>query len=56
MTLDSETIEAGITVFKQVGFPAVVACWFMFRTDKRLDRLTEAVTALHPPHSSEKKK
>lgn len=48
MNLDAQTVDAAISVFKQVGFPAVVACWFMFRTDARLDKLTEAVNSLHP--------
>ncbi len=57
MTLDSQTVEGGISIFKQVGFPAIVACWFMFRTDARLDKLTEAVNALHlnPPPLEKKK-
>ena len=38
--------EAFVEIVKQVGFPVVVACWFMFRTDKRLESLTEAVNKL----------
>ena len=30
-----------IDVIRQVGFPAAVALWLLWRTDKRLDRLAE---------------
>lgn len=26
-----------------LGFPAVMCAWFMFRTENRLDKLTEAI-------------
>jgi hypothetical protein len=35
-----------IELIRQLGFPIVVACWFMFRTDKRVDKLTAAVEKL----------
>lgn len=43
MGIQMSTADAAIEIIKQVGFPVVVACWFMFRTDKRLDALTEAI-------------
>lgn len=36
MELNSKTI---IQLINQVGFPVVVAVWFMFRTDKKLDKV-----------------
>ena len=30
----------------KVGFPIVIACWFMFRTDKRLDKNNDLIAAL----------
>jgi hypothetical protein len=38
--------DSVIEIIKQVGFPAAVAFWFMFRTDRRLDKLTEAIHTL----------
>ena len=29
-------------MISQLGFPIVVACWFMFRTEKVIDRNTKA--------------
>ncbi len=46
MTLDKETVEYGIRVFETIGFPAVVACWHMFRSDKRLEDNTRALQDL----------
>ena len=45
------TAQAAIEIVKQVGFPVVVACWFMFRTDRRLEALTSAINKrLHRDH------
>ena len=33
------TFEQGVGLIREFGFPVLVACWFMYRTDKRLDRL-----------------
>lgn len=30
-----------IPVLEKVGFPIVVACWLLFRTDKKLDKIVE---------------
>lgn len=46
MNAEITAMQAFIEVVKQVGFPVVVACWFMFRTDKRLDALKESVDKL----------
>lgn len=44
--LDEKTLESLIEILKQVGFPVFVACWFMFRTDKRLDRIIDLLDRL----------
>ena len=46
MQAELSGFQAAVEIVKQVGFPVVVACWFMFRTDKRLETLTEAVNKL----------
>ena len=33
-------------VFETIGFPAIVACWHMARTDRRLDENTSAINNL----------
>lgn len=43
--MEPSLLAAGIDVLKQVGFPVFVACWFMFRTDKKLEDLTHAINA-----------
>lgn len=40
------TPEAIARLITQAGMSAVVAIWLMFRTDKKLDELTKAVTDL----------
>jgi len=37
MTIESSTADSGISLIKQVGFPVVVALWFMLRNDKKMD-------------------
>lgn len=44
--INKTTAEAAIAVVQQVGFPVVVACWFMFRTDKFLNTLAKRVGEL----------
>ena len=46
MTLDKDTVEASIRVFETIGFPAIVACWHMLRTDKKLEDNTKALQDL----------
>lgn len=43
---EKETVAAFADVLKQVGFPIVAACWFMFRTDKRIDAMRASLDAL----------
>ena len=43
---EASLIKAGIEVVKQVGFPVAVAFWFMFRTDKLIQNMTQAFTDL----------
>ena len=33
--------DSAIALIQQVGFPIVVAGWFMFRAEKKLDRIAE---------------
>jgi hypothetical protein len=33
-------------LLREFGFPVVVAVWFMWRLEKRLDRLAELMTSL----------
>lgn len=44
--METSLLEAGIALIKQVGFPAVVALWFMFRTDRYIDENTKALKDL----------
>ena len=34
------------SLIRDLGLPAVVLLWFMFRMEKKIDRLSDAVTAL----------
>ncbi len=47
MEIDKELVESGISIFKQVGFPAATAFWFMFRLERRLEDLAKAVGELN---------
>lgn len=40
------TFEHGVSLLREFGFPVVVAAWFMWRLEKRMDRLFELMTAL----------
>lgn len=40
------TYEHGVALLREFGFPVVVAVWFMWRLEKRMDRLFELLTAL----------
>lgn len=46
MNIDESMLKSGVEVLKQVGFPAAVAFWFMFRTDKILNALTNEMREL----------
>ena len=37
--MELNAVEVVNEIIKQDGFPIVVALWFMFRTDKRLDKI-----------------
>ena len=41
---EASLIKGGVEVVKQIGFPIAVAFWFMFRTDKLLQNMTQAFT------------
>jgi len=38
--------DQGVQLLREFGFPVVVAMWFMWRLEKRMDRLFELLTAL----------
>lgn len=44
--MESETVKVVVEIIKTVGFPAGVAIWFMFRTDKQLGRVWEMLRDL----------
>ncbi len=41
----TDSLDYTVRLLQTVGFPAFVALWFMFRTDKRLDDLTAKVSS-----------
>ena len=44
--MTEEIFKQGVEFIKVVGFPAFVCAWFMLKTDKRLDKLSDAVNKL----------
>ena len=38
--------DQGVQLLREFGFPVVVAMWFMWRLEKRMDRLFELLQAL----------
>ena len=40
------TYDQGIALIREFGFPVFVAVWFMWRLEKRVDRLFELLTSL----------
>jgi hypothetical protein len=44
--MESITVDAVTKVINTVGFPIVVAVWFMWRSDKRQDKLIGLVQEL----------
>ena len=45
--MDHKVADFGIQLIQTVGFPIVVACWLLFKTDKRLEQQTEALNELN---------
>jgi hypothetical protein len=39
------TFDQGIGLVREFGFPVFVAVWFMWRLEKRIDRLFELMTS-----------
>lgn len=40
------TFDQGIGLLREFGFPVFVAVWFMWRLEKRVDRLFELMNSL----------
>jgi hypothetical protein len=40
------TFDQGVGLLREFGFPVFVACWFMWRMERRLDRLYELMNSL----------
>lgn len=40
------SFEQGVQLLREFGFPVVVASWFMWRLEKRMDRLFELMNSL----------
>jgi hypothetical protein len=40
------TFESGVALLREFGFPVFVSMWFMWRLEKRMDRLFELMTSL----------
>ena len=38
--------DNGVALLREFGFPVFVAVWFMWRMEKRIDRLFELCTSL----------
>ena len=41
--MEQGLIDAGTRLLQTVGFPILVAGWFMFRMEKRLDAMNESL-------------
>ena len=39
------TYEHGVALLREFGFPVFVAVWFMWRLERRIDRLFELMTS-----------
>lgn len=44
--MDKETVDLIVYFIQGVGFPVVVACWLLFKEDKTIKLLTQAVDKL----------
>lgn len=42
----TEGVKAAIALLQQVGFPVFVASWFMWRMEKKLDRMADDIEEL----------
>lgn len=40
------TFDSGVALLREFGFPVFVSMWFMWRLEKRMDRLFELMTSL----------
>ena len=40
------TFQEGVALLREFGFPVFVSMWFMWRLEKRMDRLFELMTSL----------
>ena len=50
---DACTLVKPVSDFiQQVGFPIAVALWLLLRTDKKLDKLTDAMNEINVPLAS----
>lgn len=43
-------LDQVIKVIQNLGFPIFVAMWFMYRTDKRLDKMIKLMNELISKH------
>lgn len=48
--MEQEVIDGLLKVLQIVGFPAFFACWLLYRTDKRLDKIIELLIELKGAH------
>ena len=39
-------IEDLLTIIKDLGFPMFVAIWFMYRLERRMDKISETLSSL----------
>ena len=44
--MEKDLLDAAERLIQTVGFPIAVACWFMFRLEKRLDAHAAALNRL----------
>ncbi|GAB1376781.1 hypothetical protein MASR1M48_16330 [Lactococcus petauri] len=44
--MDGISVDSIVKIINAVGFPIVVAIWFMWRSDKRQDKIIELVQEL----------
>lgn len=46
-------LDQVIKVIQNLGFPIFVAMWFMYRTDRRLDKMIKLMDELVSKHDNE---
>ena len=44
--MEKSLIDAVAQLIRDLGFPIVVACWFMFRTDKRIEKMAKTLNEI----------